>query len=42
MTLTGNTTQVLLEYITSLSAFPLASRQFVVVLIKNNVKKAYG
>jgi hypothetical protein len=42
MTLTANTTQVLLEYVMNPQAFPLPSRQFIAVLIKNIVKKAYG
>jgi hypothetical protein len=42
MTLSGNTTQVLLEYVTNSRAFPLPLRQFIAVLIKNIVKKAYG
>jgi type IV secretory pathway TrbF-like protein len=42
MALTGNTTSVLLEYITSATVFSVANRQFVAVLIKNIVKKAYG
>lgn len=42
MALTGDTTSVLLEYITSATAFSMANRQFVAVLIKNIIKKAYG
>jgi type IV secretory pathway TrbF-like protein len=42
MALTSNTTSVLLEYITSISAFSQQNRQFVAVLIKNIIKKAYG
>lgn len=42
MTLTGNTTQVLLEFITNTQGFPVTSRQFIAVFIKNIVKKAYG
>jgi len=42
MALTGGTTTVLLEYITSPTVFSLTNRQFIAVLIKNIVKKAYG
>jgi len=42
MALTSNTTGVLLEYITSTTAFSPQNRQFVAVLIKNIIKKAYG
>ena len=42
MALAGTTTGVLLEYITSPTVFSLANRQFIAVLIKNIVKKAYG
>ena len=42
MALTENTTSVFLEYITSPTVFSLDNRQFIAVLIKNIVKKAYG
>jgi hypothetical protein len=41
MTLTGNTTSFLLEYITSQS-FSEPNRLLVTILMKNIVKKVYG
>lgn len=42
MTLTNNTTQILLQYIVSTQEFSVNCRQFVSVIVKNIVKKAYG
>jgi len=42
MKLTEGTGTVLLEYITQLQAYPMANRQFVVIMLKNIIKKAYG
>ena len=42
MTLTNNTTQILLQYIVSTQEYPLNCRLFVSVIVKNIIKKAYG
>ena len=42
MKLTDGTAAVLLEYITQVQAFPIPNRQFIAIMLKNIIKKAYG